>query len=219
MIDSSNTSGTTGAPSRHEAGLRGDHPLGFRRNTTVGLGRLFGPLPGTRSDAGGRVRQGDICALIIRTIRILPVVHGDQPHGAIPRSWPIQPPPAPDKFRQGLEGWRITRAGLDLHGERARRDIRPLVGKETTRSGASLPLEWEKGHRKDPGISDRCRRSIIGSLPANRACSAFLRTTACRRPSSFPPGGSRSPVPVRDLDPLEERTRSSAGFPYTTTWG
>lgn len=111
---------------------------------------------GARMRAEG-VREGDICALIIRHRQeFYPVYLGISLVGAVPSilAYP-NPRLHPEKFRQGLEGM-ARHSGLDwIFTERVLEEtIRPLVGKETTIRGLLFPLEWEGGE-------DTARRSPV----------------------------------------------------------
>jgi acyl-CoA synthetase (AMP-forming)/AMP-acid ligase II len=121
----------------------------------------WGDLCGTAAGFATRmreegVREGDICALIVRhNAQLYPLYMGISLAGAIPSilAYP-NPRLHPEKFRQGLEGM-ANHSGLDwIFTERALEDaIRPLVRKETTTiRGLLFPLEW--GNAGRAGIRD-----------------------------------------------------------------
>jgi fatty-acyl-CoA synthase len=96
------------------------------------------------------VRQGDVCATIMRHNRVLyPLYLAMVCVGAIPAilAYP-NPRLHPDKFRQGIEGMSL-RSGLDwVFTERDLDEtIRPLVQKQdSTIKGLHFPLEWKEGN-------------------------------------------------------------------------
>jgi len=98
------------------------------------------------------VREGEICALIIRHHpRFYPLYMGVSLLGAIPSilAYP-NPRLHPEKFRQGLEGM-AAHSGLDwILTERALEEtVRPLVRNDsTTIRGLLFPLDWPAG---EPG--------------------------------------------------------------------
>jgi fatty-acyl-CoA synthase len=110
------------------------------------------------------VREGDICALIVRHHPdFYPLYLGIGLIGAIPSilAYP-NPRLHPDKFRQGLEGM-AHHSGLDwILTERALEEtIRPLVRKETTTiRGLLFPLEWRAGGQG----SDRDLAAVAGRI-------------------------------------------------------
>jgi len=118
------------------------------------------------------IREGDICALIIRHHKdFYPLYMGISLMGAIPSilAYP-NPRLHPDKFRQGLEGM-ANHSGLDwIITERALEEtIRPLVRKETTTiRGLLFPLEWDGGagvEYGDFGSSFRLDHRILPEQP------------------------------------------------------
>ncbi|HZW37244.1 MAG: AMP-binding protein [Deltaproteobacteria bacterium] len=144
---------------------------GHRRWT---WGELFGAAARYAIRMRGEgVREGDICALIIRHHEdFYPLYMGISLMGAIPSilAYP-NPRLHPDKFRQGLEGM-AHHSGLDwIFTERALEDaIRPLVRKETTTiRGLFFPLDWEKGTGK--GCEDgETQVSIYRRIAPEKPC-------------------------------------------------
>jgi acyl-CoA synthetase (AMP-forming)/AMP-acid ligase II len=170
------------------------------------------------------VRNGEICALIIRHHPdFYPLYMGISLMGAIPSilAYP-NPRLHPDKFRQGLEGM-AHHSGLDwIFTERALEEtIRPLVGKETTTiRGLLFPTEWEKEARegsKEAGSKLQLDHRIDPDEP-------------CLLQHSSGTTGLQKAVVLSHRAVLEhlfryghrsgwrKGTRSSAGFPCTTTW-
>src|SRR6266516_1838940 len=96
------------------------------------------------------VRQGDVCAIIVRHNRVLyPLYLAMICVGAIPAilAYP-NPRLHPDKFRQGVEGMSL-RSGLDwVFTERDLDEtIRLSVEKQdSTIKGLHFPLEWKEGN-------------------------------------------------------------------------
>jgi len=98
---------------------------------------------------GEGVKQGDVCALVIRHHRdFYPIYMGVSALGALPAvlAYP-NPRLHPDKFRQGLEGM-ARRSGLDWVLTEKDLDpmVRPLVlGERSSIRGVFFPMEWDLG--------------------------------------------------------------------------
>src|SRR5439155_3282233 len=107
------------------------------------------------------VRQGDVCAIVIRRNRLLyPLYLATVCIGAIPAilAYP-NPRLHPDKFRRGLEGMSL-RSGLDWVFTEHDLDetIRPLIEREgSTIKGVRFPLEWKKGN----GVSGEKLNDVV----------------------------------------------------------
>ena len=119
--------------------------------------------------AAAGVRQGDVCALVVRHHpRFYPLYMGISAIGAIPSV--LAYPNArlhPDKFVQGLSGM-ARRSGLDwILTERAlEATVRPLVAGDGSRArGLLFPLEWPAAEVGAPARAVDLPREVAATDP------------------------------------------------------